>query len=248
MTATDTTLTLERVIEAWVAERRRHGGDRATYRRERAISIALLGALAWGAPVDHATAATATGLPPDEIARRFAAIRATGAEFDAAGRLVGMALTLIPTAHELYVDARRLYAWCALDTIFLPGLLRRTAEVASTCPVTGNAIRLTVTPSGIRRADPTTTVLSVTVPGLSCRRDDDPPERPRTGPASDGCSQMHFFATREAGEQWLADHPGVLLLTPDEAFRLADARWLKPLPFAEDDLPADESIAAGGCC
>ena len=35
------------------------------------------------------------------------------------------------------------------------------------------------------------------------------------------CHYVHFFASRQAGEQWVAGHPGTFLLTLREASDLA---------------------------
>jgi hypothetical protein len=35
------------------------------------------------------------------------------------------------------------------------------------------------------------------------------------------CHYVHFFASRQAGEQWVAGHPGTFLLTLGEAADLA---------------------------
>ena len=37
---------------------------------------------------------------------------------------------------------------------------------------------------------------------------------------------MHFFSSREAAEIWLIDHPGVVIFSLDEAYRLARENWI----------------------
>jgi hypothetical protein len=37
---------------------------------------------------------------------------------------------------------------------------------------------------------------------------------------------MHFFATRAAAEAWVKDHPGVAILSLEEAFELARVHWI----------------------
>lgn len=56
--------------------------------------------------------------------------------------------------------ARTLYTWCAWDALIYPPILDRTAEVESTCPASGETIRLTVTPDGVESIDPSGAVLS----------------------------------------------------------------------------------------
>jgi mercuric reductase len=170
------------------------------------------------------------GLPVSAVARHFhayltpaifASLRETGLEFDDQGNLVGAALTLRPSPHRFRVAGRDLFAWCSLDTLFLPGLLGETAEVASTCPVTGETIRLRVAPERVEEYAPATMVLSVVLPGISC-------STTRTGPASSMCSQMFFFASRGAAETWVRAHPGVAVLSVEEAFELARQRFVEP--------------------
>ena len=96
----------------------------------------------------------------------FTQFRDLGMEVDESGRIVGAALTTRPTAHSVVVTGRRLFAWCALDTLFIPGLLGETAEVESTCPSSGAPIRLTVTPDGVSAASPPDLALTVVVPAV----------------------------------------------------------------------------------
>lgn len=54
------------------------------------------------------------------------------------------------------------YAWCAWDTLFLPTVLDRTLIVAARDGLTGDEIRLTVTPTGVDKVTPDDTVVSLT--------------------------------------------------------------------------------------
>lgn len=78
--------------------------------------------------------------------------------------MVGAALTTRPTPHRFRVRGNDLYAWCALDAIFLPGLIDATAEVRSTCPETGQKIHLDVAPDRVESWLRGTGVLSVVIP------------------------------------------------------------------------------------
>jgi len=228
MTTGEDSLTVDKVIAAWTGESdRRRAKNEEIAQRSRIFSDAALMLLAQGKPVGVEDVVRASVLTPADVKDIFADVRRNGGEFDEAGNLVGLALTLNPTPHRFLLDGRTLYTWCSLDAIFLPGLLERTAKVESTCPVTGAAIRLTIKPEGVVDYEPTTAVLSITVPGLSCRRKDDPKDKLETGPSSDSCGQMFFFASRAAGERWLADHPSVVLFSPEEAYQLAAANWIE---------------------
>ncbi|NIV34556.1 MAG: hypothetical protein GWN58_35375, partial [Anaerolineae bacterium] len=187
--------------------------------REFKLITSLLQLLAQGQPVSAAQLAERVEMPVAQIQAIFDRFAARGGEFDQGGNLVGAALTLNPTPHHIRVNGRELYAWCALDTIFLPGLLGEMAEVESTDPITGETIRLTIAPDGVRDYSPIGAVLSIAVPGVSCSRE-------QTGPQSDACSQMHFFRARETADTWLKDHPGLAIFTVEEAWQLAHEGWL----------------------
>ncbi len=117
-----------------------------------------------------------TGLSLERSADLLGDLAASGVEVDGTGHVVGAALTTRRTPHRFLVGGRDLYTWCALDALFLPGLLDQTALVRSTCPVTGADIRLTVAPDRVEECAPPGTVLTVVVPGDSYTG--------RTGPAS----------------------------------------------------------------
>jgi len=130
---------------------------------------------------------------------------------DEDGRVVAFGgLSLPPTAHRVDVDGRSLHAWCAWDTLFLPGLLDQAAGVRSHCPVTAVEVRLTVAPDGVRASDPDSLRVSFPRPGVTSSADI----------TSSFCCHVHFLAGPDAVERWLADHSGAVALTLDDAFEL----------------------------
>jgi alkylmercury lyase len=123
---------------------------------------------------------------------------------------------LVPT-HAIEAEGRRLFAWCAWDTLFLPGILGTEARVASTCPVTKETISLAVRPDGIGETSHPRAVVSFLLPSTEFDAD----------VIQSFCHFVHFFASREAGESWTAEHPGTFLLSLEDAFelgRLVNAR------------------------
>ncbi len=216
--------TVDEVIAAWTAPLdERQAQDPEAYRESMQLTDLMLQLLAEGEPVSARRFAQAAGVPQAEVQAFFAEYQESGGEFDDEGRLVGAALTLNPTPHQLIINGRTLYTWCALDGLFIPGLIGMTAQVQSTCPVTLQEIRLTVTPEGVVKYDPDTMVFSMTIPGVSCKTER---SKTRTGPESDTCSQIHFFASRAAAREWLQDHPGVVIFTVEAAWRLAETNWI----------------------
>ena len=210
------TTALSEIRDAW--EQRRDASDWDPTQMEFVKTI--LRELAKGTPVSPARAAEILpGVDEDSMADAFARASEMGAEVDGDGALVGNALTLNPTSHRFRVNGNDLYAWCSLDTLFLPMLIGETAAVESTCPVTGETIRLIVGPEGVRSYEPPTARASVVVPGETPSCDVDA----KTGPASATCTQMQFFANPEAAAAWAEDHPGVAILTIEEAGHVAHA-------------------------
>jgi alkylmercury lyase len=182
----------------------------------RGASAAVVRLLAEGRPVTLEALAIATGWSAEQVAGYVENTRRSGVEVED-GAIVGLALTLRPTAHRFRVRGNDLYTWCGFDALFLPIVLREPAEVASTCPVTGAEIRLRVEADGkVSAAVPEAVVVGVVGEEVtSCCS--------VAGPGSAICTQMPFFADREAGERWLADHPGVAIVDLDQAGEIARA-------------------------
>jgi hypothetical protein len=113
-------------------------------------SIALYRMLAEGRPVARKALAARVGLPPAWVKEVLDSW--FGVFYDAAGEIVGyLGSGLRETRHRLRTNGQTLYAWCAWDTLFLPQIIGAVAEVESTCPVSGDTIRLTVSPAGSRQ-------------------------------------------------------------------------------------------------
>jgi len=69
------------------------------------------------------------GLCADAASELFSGFAAFGMELDESENIVGAALTTTPTAHSLsFGGKKKLFAWCALDTLFIPGLLDEVAR------------------------------------------------------------------------------------------------------------------------
>ena len=137
----------------------------------------LVRGIAHSGAVSPEVFASRLGIEPARANRLFARLSTMGIQVDGQGNVVGAALTARQTPHRVRVGGKELYAWCALDTLFIPGLLGEEGEVSSTCVVSGEPIRITVTPDGVRDFSPADAVVSIVLPdvGLSSIR---------TGPAS----------------------------------------------------------------
>ena len=127
-------------------------------------------------------------------------------------RVVGFGgLTLARTKHRFSIEGRSLYTWCAWDSLFIPEILGKTAHVQSECPVTGRSISVTVRPNVISQCDPPETVVSFLLPDAVDLEQD---------VRGSFCEYVHFFASRDAGDEWTRRNEGTFLLTVSEAFEL----------------------------
>lgn len=127
------------------------------------------------------------------------------------GDVVGFwGLALAGTDHGFDIGGVSLTTWCAWDPLFLAPVLGARADVTSTCPVTGAAVTLSVGPDGVDRLDPPTAVLSMLEPADQLGEDI----------LTTFCHFVRLFADRQAGERWIAEHPGTFLLSVDEGFEL----------------------------
>lgn len=167
--------TLQEVIGAWCAD------SAGTAREERDRRILGLTALVQGiadrGAVTSAEFVARLGASSDDASSLLRSLAAGGVELAEDGSVVGAALTTRPTPHRFRVRGNDLYAWCALDALFLPGLIEATAEVRSICPETSQEIHLVVAPDHVESCLPGTAVLSVVIPqALGSDR--------KTGPAS----------------------------------------------------------------
>jgi alkylmercury lyase len=182
--------------------------------------------LSGGDPVTLEQLAAAAGSSVDDVEAALDA--QTSAERDEQGRLVGLALTLRPTSHRFTVDGRTLFAWCSSDTLMLPVVLGRPAVVESSCPQTGQPIRIELTPERVERVDPAGTVMSAVRP----------PGR-LADVRADTCDHGHFFSSVAATTAWADTHPNGHIYPVEEAFRL-DRQVIRQLGWA---APSRDSTA-----
>jgi alkylmercury lyase len=132
-------------------------------------------------------------------------------ERDEKNNLVGWGLTMRPTPHHFDVDGKKLYTWCAFDTLFFPALLGRTVTVRSTCPASGVDIRVIVRPDGIQDLDPATAMVSIVLPDSTATQAD---------VRGAFCDQVHYLRDAEATTSWLEGHRGGIVLPVEGAFEV----------------------------
>jgi alkylmercury lyase len=159
-----------------------------------------------GKPVAPATLRASLQVSQDELEQRLAKLP-PDVEFDRAGNIVGLGVTLVPTSHRFQIRSKVLYTWCAFDTVLLPPSLHVEAQVQSTCPVTGQCITFVATSEGIvKDLLPASSVMSLIMPAerRDCTRET-------------FCQRSLFFQSEQAAATFLAAHPDALLLSVEEA-------------------------------
>jgi alkylmercury lyase len=184
---------------------------------EQWVALEVYRRLAEGLPVAPATVAAGS----DVSAERIEALLASwpGVYLDE-GKVVGfwgLTIRRLTPTHRLEIDGRELFAWCAWDTLFLPGILGATVHVQSWCPITGERISLEVSPNRVERSSHTDVAVSFLLPDRTFDAD----------VIQSFCHYVHFFASRDAGASWTSTHPGTFLLSLEDAFelgRLVDAK------------------------
>jgi len=162
-----------------------------------------------GKPVAQAALRASLQVSQNELEQRLAKLQ-PDVEFDRAGNIVGLGVTLVPTSHRVQLGGKVLYTWCAFDTVLLPPQLDVEAQVQSTCPVTGQPITFVATPEGtVLDLLPAGSVMSLIVPAErgGCTR-------------ATFCQQSLFFQSEQTASTFLADHPDALLLSVEEAAHL----------------------------
>ena len=156
-------VTVSDVTAGWKARSERPGDALISLRR------AVISELAAGRPASSDAIAALSGLPEAEVrsqVQRWA--KMGGVDLDADGNVTANSgLSLNPTPHRFTVNGQELYAWCSLDTFFLPAYVGATATVESHCAVTGDPIRLTISPDGVESAEPASTHISAIIPGVA---------------------------------------------------------------------------------
>ncbi|QGK68711.1 hypothetical protein GIY23_03330 [Allosaccharopolyspora coralli] len=144
-------------------------------------------------PVTLARLAAATAWEADEVRAALATFSQLG--YDEHGRITGLFTRSSAWSVAFTVDGTTLYG-CASDTLVLPVILGRAGVAESTCPATGEPIRVEVTPTEVVSVDPPQAVVSKVRPTEGV-----------TDLLTEVCGLGHFYSSPEAAAGWLAEHP-----------------------------------------
>ncbi len=177
---------------------------------QRKVSVAIYRLLAEGQPVPIERIGRATdlsvGLVSEILDQWF------GVYYDDDHRIIGYWGLAIPKmSHRFEVGGRTLYTWCAWDALFIPEILQKTAHVVSTCPVTGEEIRLDISPERAESVGSQEIFVSFILPDKNDVQAD---------VIGSFCHYVFFFSSAQAGQRWVSEHADTFLLPLKEAFSL----------------------------
>jgi hypothetical protein len=142
---------------------------------------------------------------------------------DTAGMIVASAgVSVVPSAYELHVAARVLWAWCAKTALGVTSALGLGGVILSRSPYSGARLRTCFT--GIRPVAGTSG--AVLWPSDTFRDS-------CGSAAANYCPAFSLFESAEAARAWAAENqvPGEIL-TVEEATGKAAQRWLRSLDIA----------------
>ena len=183
-------------------------------RFEQRLSLELYRLLSGGQPVARADLAARLQASVEIVNRILDGW--PGVFSDSEQRIVGYWGLSIAAAyaspHQLTIDGQRLSAWCAWDTLFLPHLLAKPAQVESKSPGLGHVVELVVTPTGLDCVEPKDVHVSFLMPDAAGVQKDI---------VTTFCHFVHFFPSRTEGEAWAAQHPGTFILSVEVAHAIA---------------------------
>jgi len=132
---------------------------------------------------------------------------------DDSGRVVGFwghAIEKLEPEYRLVADGTTTYAWCALDTLFIPGILGKAVRVEASDPISGEPVTLVVDRAGAREIKPAGALVSMVIPDGPFGYD----------VIESFCHKVLFFASEATGIKWIAEHEDTTLLRVEQAFEL----------------------------
>lgn len=147
--------------------------------------------LAFGEPLHLTRLAEITGITVEELEERLKAVRCTR---DKDGRLIDLfGMTLEKTSIALEIDGATIHSCCALWAVMIPKLVNRTAVVRSTDPLTGQPVRLVVSPEAVESVEPSHAAATTAIASA---------EEIAANVGAAFCSHTRFFHSRESAERF----------------------------------------------
>ena len=168
--------------------------------------------LADGRPVGAASLADSLGREPNDVTEALHELPSVYIGFDDRDRVLEWGgFGLDGGNNRFTVRGNPMYAWCALDALFVPTALGESARVEATDPKTGRSLSLSVTPDGVENADPSSTVMTLALLGMEAFPDFESFSFQKT---------TFFFESETSALSWLEENPGPAMISLEEGFAI----------------------------
>lgn len=134
---------------------------------------------------------------------------------DEAGRVVGSAgLSVVPDRHEIEIEGRRFWTWCAYDILGIFGALHTNGSASSPIPGTGDVIQLDFIEGQPEKSN--AVLFRPDTELMSCCEN----------VYEEWCPNSNLFVNRASARKWATEH-GLQgrVLTLSEAADLATEAW-----------------------
>jgi alkylmercury lyase len=113
--------------------------------------------------------------------------------------------------HQLKLEDKTLYTWCAWDGLFIPELLKVSATLITQCPISKTRLSVFVDDQGSFETTPSEIVMSFLEPKQGMFDQDI---------IGQFCDYIYLFQDRETARQWTDSNPYTLLLDLAQAMEL----------------------------
>src|SRR5260370_35628381 len=107
-------------------------------------------------------------------------------------------------------EGRTTYAWCALDTLLIPGIIGKAVRVEATDPISGEPVSLVVDREGPHEINPASALVSMVIPDGPFGYD----------VIESFCHKVLFFASEVTGTKWIPEQEATTVLPVEQAFEL----------------------------
>ena len=216
-------LSIDEIVEALILD----AGTIDLHGAEARLFVQTLQRLTEGRPIssqDVDQLAVSVGLTRDQADSVLNWI----AERNDEGDIVGLAgLSLNEWNQKFSVNGYSFTTWCALDTLYLPQVIKQSAEVEAVDPVTNENIQITLGPDGVVQA-PDDAVISIVVPKVDKKGIESAEQI-----WSAFCSYSHYFTSVESGQEWFQDkHIEPVFLTIEEGHELGGKWFAQIISYA----------------
>ena len=194
------------------------------------LLIKVWRALAKGQPVTKGQIdqiSNELGIPAESAHEFLSQVTERDADDNIAG-LIGLSLN-DTWAHRFNIDGIPLRTWFAWDALFLPAMVGKKVVVESGSPVSGQTVRLVVSPETVESSTPPDAVVSIVTIDTAVH-DVSSVE----AIWSNFCHQILFFPSRDEAEKWAEGKANIAILSVHDAYELGKQTFSDLLPYAQE--------------